>query len=83
MKSLSSDSTTATTTTSESSLQRSLRQAPLARLEAKRLQTDYDGRYKAAFKDAINLVGANARVEPVQSICQRLNAKFKLGGTKN
>ncbi len=84
MKSLSSDSTTETTATSvSSSRRRSSRQASLARLEAKRLKTDYDGRYKAAFKDATNLVvGTNARVEPVQSICHRLNAQFKLDGKR-
>jgi hypothetical protein len=82
MKRLSSNSTTGTTATSASSSQRSSRrsssQASLARLEAKRLKTDDDGRYKAAIKDATNLVDANVR--PVQIICHRLNAQFKLDG---
>lgn len=82
MKSLSSDSTPAasTATSSVSSSRKSSRQVSLARLESKRCKTDYDGRYKAAFKDATNLVSANARTEPVHSILHRLNAQFKLDG---
>ena len=35
------------------------RQARAAKLEAKRLKMDCDGRYKEAFKDATNLVAAS------------------------
>jgi hypothetical protein len=46
-------------------------QASVARLNAKRVKLDYDTRYKAAFKDATNLVAAAAANnttarEPVQ-----------------
>ncbi|KAI2506187.1 hypothetical protein MHU86_8222 [Fragilaria crotonensis] len=59
------------------------RQASAAKLEAKRLKTDYDGRYKEAFKDATNLVAASrsegGKGKPVQSICNRLNTEYNLG----
>ena len=63
------------------------KQASAAKLEAKRLKLDYDGRYKEAFKDATNLVAAATRSEgnkreSVQSICDRLNAEFNLDGKK-
>jgi hypothetical protein len=45
-------------------------------------QLDYDGRYKKAFKDATNLIVANARGESVNTICNRLNQDFKLDGAK-
>ena len=53
---------------------RSSKQASVARLNAKRVKLDYDTRYKAAFKDATNLVAAaaanNATTrEPLQRIC--------------
>ena len=60
----------------------SSRQASVGRLEAKRVKLDYDGRYKIAFKDATNLVATNAKGEPVQGICDRLNQYFNLDGTK-
>jgi hypothetical protein len=46
---------------------------------------DYDGRFKAAFKDATNLVAQNIGTkgsEPVQSICTRLNLGYNLVGPK-
>ena len=51
----------------------SSKQASVARLNAKRAKLDYDTRYKAAFKDATNLVAAAAANnttarEPVQKI---------------
>ncbi|KAI2511962.1 hypothetical protein MHU86_2478 [Fragilaria crotonensis] len=70
-----------TTITTKKSRQSS-RQASIARLDAKRVKLDYDGRYKKAFKDATNLVVANARGEPVNTICNRLNQDFKLDGAK-
>jgi hypothetical protein len=70
-----------TTITTKKSRQSS-RQASIARLDAKRVKLDYDDRYKKAFKDATNLVVANARVEPVNTICNRLNQDFKLDGAK-
>ena len=77
----------ATTTTSKSSgskrSRRSPKQASEARLEAKRFKEEYDARYKAAFKDATNLVSSNARgEEQVHSICNRLNQDFQLDGKK-
>ena len=62
------------------------KQASAAKLEAKRLKLDYDGRYKEAFKDATNLIAAarsdGNKCEPVQSICDRLNTEFNLDGKK-
>jgi hypothetical protein len=92
----STESTTASTTfnkSQESASQstrkpsrRTPKQASAARLDAKRLKLDYDGRYKAAFKDATNLVAAgtagNKTGEPVHSICERLNRDFNLNGKK-
>jgi hypothetical protein len=66
----------------------SSKQASVAKLNAKRAKLDYDTRYKAAFKDATNLVAAGAASqstttsEPVQKICDRLNRDFKLDGRK-
>jgi hypothetical protein len=63
----------------------SSKQASVARLEAKRTKLDYDGRFKAAFKDATNLVAQNIGTkgsEPVQSICTRLNLGYNLVGPK-
>lgn len=64
----------------------SSKQAGVARLEAKRTKLDYDGRFKAAFKDATNLVAENSSSkgsEPVQSICTRLNLEYNLVGSKS
>jgi hypothetical protein len=62
------------------------KQASAAKLEAKRLKVDDDGRYKEAFKDATNLVAATMsegnKREPDQSICNRLNTEFNLDGKK-
>jgi hypothetical protein len=57
------------------------KQASVYRLQTNRSKTDYDIRYKAAFKDAINLVAANTG-EPVKAICERLNKAFNLDGKK-
>ena len=61
---------------------RSPKQASIARLDAKRLKMDYEGRYKAAFKDATNLIAAGKTGEPVKSMCLRLNKKFNLDGKR-
>jgi hypothetical protein len=60
--------------------QRSPKQASLARLDAKQLKVEYEGRFKAAFKDATNLLAAGKTGEPVQSMCLRLNKEFNLDG---
>ena len=63
----------------------SSRQKSVARLNSKRTKLDYDGRFKAAFKDATNLVAANRGIkgtEPVQSICTRLNLDYALVSPK-
>jgi hypothetical protein len=79
----SSSSTSLTTSTSKSTKRSRLspKQASAKRLEAKRTRLDYDARYKAAFKDATNLVAATTG-EPVQAICNRLNRAFNLDGKK-
>jgi hypothetical protein len=62
---------------------RNPKQASTARLDAKQLKLDYDVRYKAAFKDATNLVAAgNKNGEPVHRICERLKRDFNLNGRK-
>ena len=58
------------------------KQASIARLDAKRLKMDYEGRYKAAFKDATNLIAAGKTSEPVKSMCLRLNKEFNLDGKR-
>ena len=62
------------------------RQKSVARLNSKRTKLDYDGRFKAGFKDATNLVAANRGIkgtEPVQSIlCTRLNLDYALVSPK-
>ena len=55
------------------------KRASAYQLQANRSKTDYDIRYKAAFKDATNLVAANTG-EPVKAICERLNIAFNLDG---
>ena len=57
------------------------KQASAYRLQASRSKLDYDIRYKAAFKDATNLVAAKTG-EPVKAICDRLNIAFNLDGKK-
>ena len=68
---------------------KTFRQASLEKLETKRTKTDYDSRYKAAFKDATNIVAA-ARVasdvtgdeESVLGMLDRLNSLHKLDEKK-
>ena len=68
---------------------KSFRQASLEKLETKRAKTEYDTRYKTAFKDATNIV-ATARVatsptgdeEFVLSMLHRLNCVHNLDGKK-
>ncbi|KAI2494186.1 hypothetical protein MHU86_20334 [Fragilaria crotonensis] len=82
---LSSCSSSCSTIKTEAS-RLSSKQAGVARLEAKRTKLDYDGRFKAAFKDATNLVAENSSrkgSEPVQSICTRLNLEYNLVGSKS
>lgn len=62
---------------------RSSKQVSIALLADKRSKADYDRRYKAAFKDATNLVAAGkASAESVQSTCSRLNNAYGLNGKK-
>jgi hypothetical protein len=61
---------------------RSPRQASIARLDAKRLKVEYEGRYKAAFKDATNRIAAGQTGESVQRMCLRLNKEFNLDGKR-
>ena len=79
-RSVASSSQQSSSTTKKS--RKSPKQASAARLEAKQLKLEYEGRYKMAFKDATNLVARNANGEPVQNICERLNKEFKLDGKK-
>jgi hypothetical protein len=61
---------------------KSSRQASASYLEFHTLKTDYDAIYKTAFKEATNLVADAVAeaipAEPVQGICDRLNAKYGL-----
>ena len=61
---------------------KSSRQATASYLEFHKLKTDYDAIYKTAFKEATKLVAdavAEAiTTEPVQGVCDRLNAKYEL-----
>ena len=61
---------------------KSPRQASVANLQDKRVRLDYDGKYSRAFKDATNLVASKAKGETVDAMCNRLNNKFGLDGTK-
>ena len=61
---------------------RSSKQVSIALLADKRSQADYDLRYKAAFKDATNLVAGKTSGESVQSTCSRLNNAYGLNGKK-
>ena len=60
---------------------RSSKQASEFRLKSKRIKVEYDDRYKAAFKEATNLIAAKT-AEPVGAMCQRLNRAFGLDGKK-
>jgi hypothetical protein len=68
-------------TTTRKKSRRSPKQASIARLDAKRMRLDYEGRYKAAFKTATNRVNEKTG-EPVQSMCLRLNKEFNLDGKR-
>ena len=57
------------------------------------MKTEYDGRYKAAFKNATNLVAAGKTLtsggisshrsaEPIEDVCKRLNQEFGLDGKR-
>jgi hypothetical protein len=84
------ESTTETGTEDDSSssqkskqvFRKSSRQASTTLLESKIAKTEYDQLYKAAFKEATNLVAAAVAgtipSEPVKGICDRLNTKFGL-----
>jgi len=61
---------------------KSPRQASVANLQDKRVRLDYDGKYSRAFRDATNLVASKAKGETVDAMCNRLNNKFGLDGTK-
>ncbi|KAI2493647.1 hypothetical protein MHU86_20900 [Fragilaria crotonensis] len=61
---------------------RSSKQVSIALLADKRSKADYDRRYKAAFKDATNLVAGKASPESVQSMRLRLNNAYGLTGKK-
>ena len=60
---------------------RSSKQASECRLQSKRTKVEYNDRYKAAFKDATNLI-VGKTAEPVGAMCQRLNTAFGLDGKK-
>lgn len=89
MESMTTEECTATMGDSSSSkrkkpkvFRKSPRQASTARLEAKIAKEEYDVLYKAAFKEATNLlavaVAGTIPSEPVKGICNRLNAKCGL-----
>jgi hypothetical protein len=80
---MSTNSASSLTSLSQSTkrARRSSKQASACKLQAKRSKLDYDIRYKAAFKEATNLVAAGTG-EPVHAICKRLNQAFNLDGTK-
>jgi hypothetical protein len=46
------------------------------------LKVEYERRFKAAFKEATNLLAAGKTGEPVQSMCLRLNKEFNLDGKR-
>ncbi len=79
LQSLSSTANSAETSPPRKKTRRSLKPASVARLDAKRSKVDYkEGRFKAAFKDATNLVAGKASGELVQNICSRLNKAYNL-----
>ena len=61
---------------------KSVKQATQDRIEAKRLKTDADNRYKAAFKEATSIVVSEDSKETAASVCQRLNLQYNLDGKK-
>ena len=80
MKPTSGSSSQQTTTCSSSSKRhrKSVKQANQDRIEAKRSKTEYDQRYKAAFKEATRIVASPDSNETAVSVCQRLNLKYNL-----
>ena len=62
---------------------KSVKQATHDRIEAKRLKTDADNRYKAAFKEATSIVVSEDSKETAASECQRLNLQHNLDGKKS
>ena len=83
-----SSTTTASRSSKSKQPRRSPRQAILLRLETKQRKTEYDARYKAAFKDATSIVATRTtatsmlagKQEPVSSVCKRLNVAYNLDG---
>jgi hypothetical protein len=59
-----------------------LKQASEYRLKSKQTKVEYDNRYKAAFKEATNLIAEKPTEEPVGAMCQRLNKAFGLDGKR-
>ena len=82
LQSLSSTANSAQTSPPQKKTRRSPKQASIARLDAKRSKVDYEGRFKAAFKDATNIVAGKASAESVQNICSRLNKAYNLDGKR-
>ena len=76
------DNSSGSSKKSKQVFRKSPRQASTARLKTKIVKTEYDMRYKAAFKEITNLVAAAVAgtipSEPVKCICDRLNEKFGL-----
>jgi hypothetical protein len=68
--------------TSRGKLRLSSRQASVARLQAKEENQSYDGRFKAAFKEATNQLAAPNNLEPVTQMIARLNEQFDLSGKR-
>ncbi len=79
---LSSTANSAQTSPPRKKTRRSPKQASVARLDAKRSKVDYEGRFKATFKDATNLVAGKASAESVQNICSRLKKPYKFDGKR-
>ncbi len=78
--SLISTANSAETSPPQKKTQLSPKHASIARLHAKKSKLDYKGRFKAAFKDATNLVTGKASAESLQNICWRLNKAYNLDG---
>jgi hypothetical protein len=61
---------------------KSVKQAAQDRIETKRSKTEYDERYKAAFKEATAIVVSPDSTETALSVCQRLNLQYNLDNRK-
>ena len=61
---------------------KSVKQAAQDRIETKRSKTEYDERYKAAFKEATTIVASPDSTETALSVCQRLNLQYNLDNRK-